>query len=196
MRNFFGSIFQTVRAKKGVFVGLILLTIVAIVLAVVSAINLNGSVLPIDLGNIAFIRFLRGDCGFLFLIFGSLLNLLIFYLAIVLCCSKKFLFPLAVLFYLYFVYSQAIIFTAIILIYGFLNALLVLMLLLIYLIVTFLIFMLILLCLFEACPSGIGCFFKPSECCLIYLTIILVVASLFFCLIENILKSFVILLVF
>ena len=196
MRNFFCSIGETLRAKKGVFVSLIVLTIVAIVLAVVSAVNLNGSVLPIDLSNIAFIRFLRGNCGFLFLIVSSVLNLLIFYFAIVLCCSKKFLFPLAILFYLYFVYSQALIFTSVLLIYGLLNALIILVLLLAYLLVVFFVFIMILLCLFEACPSGLGCFFKPSECNLTYLTLVLVVATLIFCVLESILKSFVILLVF
>lgn len=196
MRNFFCSIGETLRAKKGVFVGLILLSVLAIVLAVVSAVNLNGSVLPVDLSNIAFIKFLRGECGFLFLIVGSVLNLLIFYFAIVLSCSKKFLFPLAILFYLYFVYCQALIFTSILLIYGLLNALIILVLLLIYLLVAFFVFMLILLCLFEACTCGFGCFFKPSECNLVYLTIILFVATLIFCVLESILKSFVILLVF
>lgn len=196
MKNFFGSIGETLRAKKGVFVGLVVLSIVAIVLAVVSAVHLNGSVLPIDLSNIAFIKFLRGNCGFLFLIVGSVLNLTIFYFAIVLSCSKKFLFPLAILFYLYFVYSQALIFTSILLIYGLLNALIILILLLVYLLVAFCLLMLILLCLFEACPNGIGCFFKPSECNLIALTIALVVATFVFCVLTSILKSFVILLVF
>ncbi len=166
-------------------------------MAVVSAIKLNGSVLPIDLSNIAFIRFLRGDCGFVFLLIGSILNLLLFYFAILLCCCKKFLCPLAYLFYFYYVYSQVMIFTSIILIYGMLNALILLLLLLLFMLAVFALLILTILnlvelpsnCYFSAC-------FNPRESCIIWIFLVLILLTVFFCVIEGILKSFVILLVF
>lgn len=197
MGNFFSNLFENVRLKKGYFITLVLLSVVVIILAVVSAIQLNGSILPIDLSNIVFIRFLRGNCGFMFLIIDSILNLLIFYLAIVGCCCKSFLRPVAILFYLYFVYCQAMIFTSIILIYGLLNAFLILVLLLIYLLCIFTLLMMIILCLFNvSCDGFWATCFRPSECQLVFLSLAILLLTIAFCIIEFILKSFVLLLVF
>lgn len=197
MRNFFASVLESIRIKKSLFILLCLLSIIISIFAVISAINLDGGVLPIDLSNITYIRFLSGNCGFMFLIIGSVLNLLIFYLAIFLCCSKKFLFPIAIIFYLYFVYSQVMIFTSIILIYGFFNTFILLMLLLVYLLALFFILMLIILCLTGLNGSGyFSSCFKPSECNLIYLTLLMIFVTIAFCFLETIMKSFVILLIF
>ncbi len=197
MRNFFSNLFENVRLKKGYFITLIVLSVLAIIMAVVSAIQLNGSILPIDLSNIVFVRFLRGDCGFIFLVVGSVLNLALFYLAIVICCCKNFLRPVAILFYLYFVYCQAMIFTSIILIYGMLNAFLILTLLFVYLICVFAIFIMIILCLFSLdCNNFWSSCFKPSECQLAALSLAILLLTIVFCIIESILKSFVLLLVF
>lgn len=197
MEKFFSNLFESVRLKKGYFIALILLSLVVIILAVVSAIQLNGSILPIDLSNITFIRFLRGECGFLFLVTGCILNLIVFYLAIVLCCCKNFLRPLAIVFYLYFVYCQALIFTSIILIYGLLNAFLLLVLLLIYLLGLFVLLMMIILCLFNlSCDGYFSACFNPHECQLLPLSLAILVLTVAFCVIEFLLKSFVLLLVF
>lgn len=197
MGNFFSNLFENLRLKKGYFIALVLLSVAMIILAVVSAIQLNGSILPIDLSNITFIRFLRGECGFLFLITGCILNLIVFYLAIVLCCCKKFLRPVAILFYLYFVYCQTLIFTSIILIYGLLNAFLLLVLLLIYLIGVFALLMMIILCLFNlSCEGYFSACFNPHDCQLLPLSLVLLILTIAFCIVEFILKSFVLLLVF
>ena len=197
MGNFFSNLFENVRLKKGYFITLILLSLGMIVLAVVSAIKLNGSILPIDLSNIVFIRFLRGSCGFMFLILGSILNLLIFYAAIVLCCCKSFLRPFAILFYLYFVYCQALIFVSLILIYGLLNAFLLLVLLLVYLLCIFTLLMMIILCLFNVnCDGFFSTCFNPNECQLVFLSLAILLLTIAFCIIEFVLKSFVLLLVF
>ena len=197
MRKIFSCLFENVRLKKGYFITLIVLSVLAIIMAVVSAIQLNGSILPIDLSNIVFVRFLRGDCGFIFLVVGSVLNLALFYLAIVICCCKNFLRPVAILFYLYFVYCQAMIFTSIILIYGMLNAFLILTLLFVYLICVFAIFIMIILCLFSLdCNNFWSSCFKPSECQLAALSLAILLLTIVFCIIESILKSFVLLLVF
>lgn len=197
MGNFFSNLFENVRLKKGYFIALILLSVAVIILAVVSAVQLNGSILPIDLSNIAFIRFLRGECGFLFLLTGCILNLIVFYLAIVLCCCKNFLRPLSIVFYLYFVYCQALIFTSIILIYGLLNAFLLLVLLLIYLLAVFALLMMIILCLFNlSCDGYFAACFNPHECQLVPLSLAILVLTIAFCIIEFVLKSFVLLLIF
>ena len=197
MRNFFSSILENIRLKKHICIILILLSLAAIVLAVVSAVQLNGSILPIDLSNITFIRFLRGDCGFVFLIVGAVLNLLIFYAAIVLCCCKNFLRPVAIAFYLYFVYSQAMIFSSIILIYGLLNAFLLLALLFVYLICIFALLVIIILCLFNLpCQNYFSSCFNVGECPLLFLSLAILLLTIAFCIIESVLKSFVLLLVF
>ena len=101
MRNFFYRIQNAVRIKKGLFVFLILLSIILIVLGVVASINFSGGVLVVDLSNIAYVQFLKEECSFFSLILKLSLSLLIFLLIIVLCGYKPYLFPLALLFYGY-----------------------------------------------------------------------------------------------
>ena len=197
MGNVFNSIFYSIKAKKVLFTFLIILSLIAAVLATVSAVNLSGSVLPLDLSNIAFIKFLKGETGFAFLLTGTLVNLLLFYGIIFLFCSKKFLFPLAIVFYLYFVYSQVMIFVSIFLIYGFFNTLVLLLFLLVYYLTTFLILSLIVIYLSNICGAGyFKCCINKNESNLIFLTILLLAVSLIFCVIITILKSFVILLIY
>ena len=197
MQNIVNSILSNVRNRRGLFILLIILTAFVAILAIISAINLNGSLLPLDLSNIAFIKFLRGEASFVFLITGTILNLLIYYALIVLFCSNKFLFPLAILFYLYFVYTQIIIFVSILLIYGLLNALLLLMFLLIYYLAVFAILLLLILDLSNICGC---CYFQNCfnihNCNLLILSAALLLISIIFCIILTILKNFVILLVF
>lgn len=197
MMNIFNSIFYSIKAKKVLFTFLIILSVIVAVLAVVSAVNLSGSVLPLDLSNIAFIKYLKGETGFPFLITGTLVNLLLFYLIIFLFCSKKILFPIAIIFYLYFVYSQVMIFVSIFLIYGFFNTLILLLFLLIYYLTTFLLLTLIVIDLSNICGSGYfkSCFNK-NESNLLVLTLILIAISIIFCILITILKAFVILLIY
>lgn len=197
MNNFFNSFFINLRAKKGLFVLLLLLSVLVGVLAVVCAVQLNGSMLPLDLSNIAFIKFLQGNCGFFFLLLGTLTNLLLFYIIIFLFCSKKFLIPLAILFYLYFVYSQVMIFVSILLIYGLFNCLILLLFLLIYYLIIFFLLMLMIIELYSVCGEGFiqNCFNK-NECKLLYVTLAIILISVLFCVIITILKAFVILLVY
>ena len=198
MNLFFNSILNHIRVRKGLFIVLIISTIVVIVLGVISAINLDGGVLPIDLSNIAFIRYLKGDCGVFFLIFGTILNLLLFYSLILLFCCKRFLIPFAIIFYLYFVYSQIVIFTSLILLYGFFNTLILILLLLIYILLEIVLLMLFLLFLLNYTDS-FGYFkncFSSNNSNLIILTLALIVISILFCVVLIVLKSFVILLIY
>ncbi len=198
MNLFFNSILNQIRVRKGLFIVLIISTIVVIVLGVISAINLDGGVLPIDLSNIAFIKYLKGDCGVFFLIFGTILNLLLFYSLILLFCCKRFLIPFAIIFYLYFVYSQIVIFTSLILLYGFFNTLILILLLLIYVLLEIVLLMLFLLFLLNYTDS-FGYFkncFSSNNSNLIILTLALIVISILFCVVLIVLKSFVILLIY
>ena len=194
--NIFRSVFDSIRARKGFFILLIISSIIMIVLGVISAINFDGGVLVIDLNNITYIKFLKDDCGFAFLIFGSLINIIIFYIIIFSCCCKRYFIPLSIIFYLYFVYSQALIFTSILLIYGFFNTIILLILLLVYIFFNIFLFM-ILICL---CVENSHCHNYFSTCFrrqdIMILSPALLLVSIAFCIILTILKSFVILLIY
>ena len=58
MKLFLFNLFDCVKRRKGYFLFLIIIGILAIVVGVVGAINLSGH--SIDLSNIAYIKFLKG----------------------------------------------------------------------------------------------------------------------------------------
>ena len=121
MNNIFGLYFDCLKKQRGYLVLLIFGTLMAVVLGVISAINFGDGLFTINLDNIAYIRFLKDDCGFMSMFFGLFLSLSIFFLISFVCHLKPFLVPISLLFYLYLVYSQVVIFVSIILIYGILN---------------------------------------------------------------------------
>ncbi len=193
----FSNFFACVRRRTGFFVLLVVLTLVVIVLGVIGAINFDGAVVSIDLTNIVYIKFLQGECGVVFFIFGSILSIAVFYAVVLVCCCKKFLFPIAILFYLYMIYSQAVVFMSILLIYGIFNTLVLLLALLVYIILLALIFMLMITECLEICNSPFyfkSCFDRTT-CVLIY-SIALIILAFSLCILVWILKSFVILLVY
>lgn len=198
MNVFFGGLFECVKRKKGYFVTLIFLSVVAIVLGVVAAVNFGGEVFVIDLSNIAYIKFLQGDCGFMSMMFGLLLSLLVFFAVVLICHWKSFLLPLGIMFYLYLVYSQAVIFMSIILIYGILNCIILAILLLVYSLLVWSLFLFILCELL--CNTNLHGYFKTCfsfrESKVLIYVIGLVVLNLIFSLILTILKNYVILLIF
>ena len=197
MANFFRSIIQSISKRKGLFFIFIIAAIVMIVLGVIAAINYDSGVLPIDLTNIPYIKFLRGDSGFFSMILNTIIACVIVYLIIVLCCCKKYLVPIAVIFYLYLIYSMGVIFTSIILIYGFFSSLILLVLLLVYFGIQLFVFTAILCELlyinkhmyFKTC-------FSWQESVLIYLSLILLITILTFCFILTFLKNYIILLLY
>lgn len=197
MRNIFGGLFDCVKSKKGYCWFLIFLSVVAIVLGVIAAINF-GSVLTIDLSHISYIKFLSGNCGFASMLFGLLLSLMVFFCVILLCHWKKFLLPFAVVFYLYLVYSQAVVFMSIILIYGIFNCIILAVLLLAYSIIVWAIFLFLMcefLCLNKTYSYFKTCFSLKESKVLLYLIFICLLVVLF-SLILTILKNYVILLIF
>jgi len=198
MNKILGSIKETIKQKKSLFIILVLLTIAISVLAVYSAISFNSLAITLDIGNVAFIKFLRGDSGIVGFLFGALLTCLVFYAIILFCCCKKSFFLVAIVFYLYFVYSQMVIFTSIMIIYGFFNVIILILILIAFLVCEFLLFILLILELQKICGSV--CYFKDcfnkNLCNVLAISILLVAINMFFCILLILLKSFVILLVF
>ena len=190
--------FDCVKRRKGYFLLLLLLSIVAIVLGVIAAVNFGGGVFSVDLSNISYIKFLKGDSGLMSLIFGMVLSLGVFFAVILICNWKPFLLPLGIIFYLYLVYSQAVILMSIILIYGILNCIILIVLLLVYSLLVWLIFLLIMSELINVTNDSQyfrTCFSFNNSKALLHL-ILLISLTAIFSLILLILKNYVILLIF
>ncbi len=198
MRLFFNGLFDCLKRKRGYCIFLVFLSLIAIVLGVIAAINFGSDVFSVDLSNIAYMRFLKDDASFVSMIFGLLLSLLIFFAVIIICHWKSFLLPLGVIFYLYLVYSQTVIFMSIILIYGILNCIILVVLLFVFSLLVWSLFLLIICeiaCFVNSHSFFKSCFsFKKSKI-LTYLIILLII-TLLFSLILTILKNYVILLIF
>ncbi len=193
-----GSLFCCTKRNKAFFVFLLLFMILAIVLGIFASINFGGGIFTIDLSNIAYIRFLKGNLSLVGAIFLLILSLLIYFLLIYLCCSKTWLLPLAILLFGYFVYSQTVVFVSIIITFGFLNVLLFSLFLLIFLIVVFTIFLLMiidLLCIMNSSSYFRDSFNKNVSFFLIYLIALLLITCIFVLLLA-IMKSFMLLLVY
>lgn len=197
MNNLFSNLFSPFKQNKGFAIFLIIATIVVIALGIFSAIQFDDSVLIIDLENVTYIRYLKGDSGFGGFLFGTLISVLIFYIIILSCCSKKYLLPFAVVFYLYLVYSQFVIFTCVILIYGFFNTFIFLLLLLIYFLTLYFLFILLFLTLTNLCGQINFfrlCFNRNSN--VLILTILFIILVILFSIILMFLKSYIILLIY
>lgn len=193
MSKFFSGFFDCVKRNKGYCLILVLLSVVAIVLGIIAAINMDS----IDLTQIAYIRFLRGS-GFMSMMFGLLLSIFVFFVLICVCNFKAWLVPLAMVFYLYLVYSQTVVFLSIILIYGFFNCVILAVLLLIFSVLTWFLFLLI-MCELPSCRHGDNYWkvcFSPRDCKICCYLVLLFALVLIFTIILSILKNYVLLLVF
>lgn len=197
MKNMFRNIVDCISRKKAMFIVFIILALVMLVIGVVSAINFNTGVLPIDLGNITFIKFLRGSSGFFSLIFNTIIASVIIYALMVVCCCKNFLVPIAIIFYLYFIYCMGVVWTSVMLIYGFFATIILLILLLAFYACEIFILTL-LLCELVNLPKTnyFRCCFNNQTSCAVILSTILLVLIVTFCLILACLKSYIILLIY
>ena len=135
---------EKIRRYKGLFIFLILATIIVSLIGIYSAINFETIAITIDIGNVTFVKFLKDETSFLPLIFGMLVIFLVFIGICFVCCIKRILVPLAFLVYFYFVYSQMVILTSLIAIYGFFNTLILIFFLSCFLLIEFALFILIL----------------------------------------------------
>ena len=197
MNNYFLSIFQCVKEKKVYFLLLCIVTIAAIIIGVYSAIKFTDGVFAVDLSNIAYIKFLQGECGLFSLIFGLSLSLCIFFGLILLFSFRSFLLPLAVIFYIYLVYSQVVVIVSLILIYGLINCLILLLVLIIYVLFIISLFVLAMLSMLQF--TNDNCYFKHclnTRNVTFWLLIAIVLSCIIFSFVLAILKSFVILLVY
>ena len=197
MNSIFICIGEKIRRYKVLFCCLIVATITISIIAIYSAINFETISITIDVGNVTFVKFLTGETSFLPLIFGLMIMAFVFIGICCFCCLKKILVPLAVLVYFYFVYSQMVVLTSLIVIYGFFNTLVLIFFLSCFLLMEFFLFMLVLLELISNCGSP--CFFKDCfsvNSCIKWLLVFWGVLILIFCTILALLKSFVLLLVF
>lgn len=198
MANFFANLFAPIRQKKGIFIFLLILTIAMLVLGVISGRHLDNGVITIDLSNVPYIKFISKKGGFVSLIFNTLISISILYSIILICFIKPFLSTISLIFYFYFVYSQAVIFVNILLIYGFFNALILLIFLLVYILILIFIFLLLILELFSLCNSHnyFKTCFNAKNSNLLYLTIILISVVLIFSFMLLFLRSYIILLIY
>lgn len=196
--RFFSTCAETIKRKKALFIVLLLLTILTIVLAIFSAININNGIFNINLDNVPCIKFLRGKAGLPVFIFNCLMVVGLVYAVIIFSFVKPYICCLGIIFYLYFVYSQTVIFISIILIYGFFNVFIILILLLMLLILEFAFLILVILEVSSLCnaPTYFKDCFNFSRCNLLLYSVILLCLILIFCLVTMVLKSFVILLVY
>ena len=198
MSNFLNLINFNVKQKKGLFLLILILTIITIMLAIIAGINFGEGIFTVDLSNICYIQFLKGDCGWFGLLFGLIFSLTIFVLLITCFSCKPFLFPIAILFYLYLVYSQTLVIVSLIVVYGILNCVILILLLTIYNFVLFSLLLLMVLDLHNHCRNSnffANCF--NSNISILPIILMIVFALCFvFSVILIILKSFVLLLVF
>ena len=197
MKLFFSGLFDCVKRKKGFCCFLVLLSLVSIVLGVLAVINFSSSNLTINLSHIAYIRFLAGG-GFASMIFGLIMSLCVFLVAVILFCWKKFLYPLAILFYCYIIYSQTVVMVSIMLIYGVFNAIILLLLLLLYTMCVWFLFLLIMCELMGLNKQAnyFKCCFQFKESKILVYILFLIVLCLTFAIILTILKKYVVLLIF
>lgn len=197
MKYFFNSLIETIKIKKGYFIFLCIVTILAIAFGVYAGISFSDGAFVVNLNNISYISYLKEECGFLSLIFKMILGLILFFAIILFCGSKTFLLPLKIIFYIYFVYSQTVLLVSLIILYGFLNCLILSILLLFYYLIIIAIFMLAMLEM--ACYVNDINYFK---CCFandgkIWVFLIaLLLTTILFAILLTLLKSFVIILVF
>lgn len=198
MANFFANLFAPIKQKKGIFIFLLILTIAMLVLGIISGRHLDGGVISIDLSNLPYIKFISKKGGFVSLLFNSLISISILYGIIFICFIKPFLSPISLIFYFYFVYSQAVIFVNVLLIYGFFNALILLIFLLTYMLILIFIFLLIVLELFSLCNAHnyFKNSFNPRNSNLLYLTISLCAVIIISSFVLMFLRSYIILLIY
>ena len=198
MDKIFFRIKENINRCKFLFTILLVGTLAVSILGIYAGITFESAALSLDMGNVSFIKFLCGNSGFVGFIFSSFISILVIYAIIILACCKKFTYPIALLFYFYFVYSQMVIFICLITIYGFFNVLILAICVLVFFIFEFLLLALILLDLW--CISNsfeyFKCCYNPNYSNVVWLSLILALVVLIFCLTITILKSFVILLIF
>lgn len=197
MRSFFNTFFNNVsnacKRHKFLTTGLIIGLIVAMILGIVGGIQINNSMFPQDFSNVSYVKFLKGSSGFVGFFFTSLFTILIFVSIILITSCKKFLLPIGILFFMYFVYTQTVTIISICTEFGFFNTII----LVVYLIIISLIYFAILLLITVQCCDCVGAmYFRLALKNILPLIVSLVLIVLINVLFLMTLKNFVIILVY
>lgn len=198
MKNFVSKIFDypftACKKHKLLVISLIIATVVMIVIAIVSGIQLNKSMFPQDFSNISYVKFLKGKGGFVSFMFSTLFSTSIFIVVIWISSVKRYLIPIGLLFYLYYVYSQTITIVSVMLDFGFFNTIIVIVYLIIITFIYFFLFILLIACTADC--AGEMKFFSISFRVIVPILIMFVVTIIFSAIILLSLKNFVIVLVY
>ena len=192
------NIGEKIKQQKIYFTFLILTTIAVIVFAVYSAVMMSGGLFALDISEVVYLQFLKKQNSFVSLLFGSLLAVAVIVALMVVCHIKKWLVPLALIFFLYYIYSQTVILISLIMIYGFLNVLILFIFYTVFLLCEFAILILIMLELWTLSGRDryFSVCFSSSESSMVLYLMILSLLVFIFCLVLVILRKFVILLLY
>lgn len=198
MREFWRKIFSTIKQKRGTFIILLILTIIMLMLGVISGRHLDNGIITIDLSQQPFIKFISHSGGFVSLIFNSLISLAILYFIICVGFIKPFSSLVSIIFYVYFVYSQGVIFINVLLVYGFFNALILLILLLMYIFCLLSLFILLILELLSICNTSpyFKICFNPKQSNIFWLGLIIACVVLVFSFVLLFMRSYIFLLIY
>lgn len=197
MRSFFITFFSNVsiacKRHKVLTIGLILGIIVSMILGVVGGIQINNSMFPQDFSNVSYVKFLKGSTGFAGFFFTSIFTIIIFVAIIFVTSCKKFLIPIGILFFMYFVYTQTVTIISICTEFGFFNTII----LVVFLIIISLFYFAFLLLITVQCCDCVGpMYFRLAIKSIFPLLIALALLVLINVLFLMTLKNFVIILVY
>ena len=163
------------------------------VLGVVGGIQLNNSMFPQDFSNVSYVKFLKGSTGFAGFFFSALLTILVFCLIIYFCCCKRILWPIGILFFLYFVYVQTVTIISVSTEFGFFNTIILVIYLIVVSLVYFTLFLLFVVCCCDCCGHM---YFSTASKTVLPVLLCFIMVILINVLFLMILKGFVIILVY
>lgn len=188
------SFFEPIKLHKNFSIIMIVCAGISLAVGVYSGIYFNNGSILVNFSNVYYVKYLSGSSGFASLFFSTFFTLLLFSLIIVLTGGKKYLMPIGIIFYLYFVYVQFTTITSIMLVYGVLNTLLVAILLIVNTLLYVLLMLIILvLCLEE---QRNNCYFQNIWKVVLPVAVLLCVCCFVGSLSVLILKNFIIILVY
>lgn len=197
MRSFFITFFNNItsgcKRHKILTVCLIIGIITSMILGIIGGVQINNSMFPQDFSNVSYVKFLKGSSGFAGFFFMSVFTILIFCFIIFISSVKRFLMPIGILFFMYFVYTQTVTIISISIEFGFFNTII----LVVFLIIISILYFSVLLLITVQCCDCIGpMYFRLALKNVLPLLILLITIILVNVLFLMTLKNFVIILVY
>lgn len=187
IQRIFGTTFACCKRHKVLLTFLLLGVCASIILGIVSAIQINGSMFPQDFSNVAYVKFLGGSIGFAGFLFTTLFTLLIFVVVILICSYKPYFLWLGAIFFMYFVYAQIVTIISISMDYGFFNTLILLLFMIIVSILYFFFFTMIFISCADCCnsPNYFYYAFRLIAPLIISLTLVALINVIFLMTLKN-----------